>query len=365
MSNTLQARVATALASIRNARVDADIVSAGMIDALVVGDDGKVSFTFVLGREDPARLVRDARRAVQAVEGVTDVDIQVTEPSGPSAGGGQPAGTVPVSGPPQPEPMPDLGIVLAISSGKGGVGKSTVAANLAAALAHMGKRVGLMDADIYGPNIPRLFGVHDRPPVMAGRILPLESHGVKLISLGFLVDRDAPAIWRGPIVVKVISQFLNDVAWGELDYFVVDLPPGTGDAQLSLSQTVHVRGAIIVTTPQEMAVGDALRGAKMFERVGVPVLGIIENMSYFACPHCGEHTDIFLEGGGSRLAQELGVPLLGRIPLQAGLTNLADAGQPIVIAEPDSPAAQALVECANQVVEAAGGKSVSLPIVTG
>src|SRR5258706_255885 len=214
--------------------------------------------------------------------------------------------------------MPALGKVLAISSGKGGVGKSTVSANLAAALARDGHRVGLMDADIYGPNIPRMFGLSDKPEVQGGKIQPLEAHGVKLMSLGFIVERDAPAIWRGPIIMKIIGQFLRDVAWGELDYFLVDLPPGTGDAQLSLTQIVRLHGAIIVTTPQEMAVGDSLRGAKMFERVGISVVGIVENMSYFVCPHCHEHSEIFLAGGGSRLAAELGVPLLGQIPLQAG-----------------------------------------------
>jgi len=196
-----------------------------------------------------------------------------------------------------------------------------------------------MDADIYGPNIPRMMGVDQKPEVQAGKIHPLEAHGVKLMSLGLIVERNAPAIWRGPIIMKVIGQFLRDVEWGQLDYFLVNLPPGTGDAQLSLAQVGHIRAAIIVTTPQEVAVGDSLRGAKMFERVGVPVIGIVENMSYFECPHCGERTEIFLAGGGIRLANELGVPLLGQVPLQAQMADLADAGQPIVAAEPNSPAA--------------------------
>jgi len=232
------------------------------------------------------------------------------------------------------------------------VGKSTVSANLAAALAAQGFRVGLMDGDIYGPNIPRMMGVFDKPPVTAGKIQPLEGHGVKLMSLGFIVDRDAPAIWRGPIIMKVIQQFLNDVAWGELDYFLVDLPPGTGDAQLSLTQSIHLHGAVIVTTPQEVAVGDSLRGAKMFERVGVRVLGVIENMSFYVCPHCGEKSELFLSGGGERLAAELGVPLLGQIPLQARLPQHADAGRPIVVADPESPAAKALFDVARRVAAA-------------
>jgi ATP-binding protein involved in chromosome partitioning len=252
--------------------------------------------------------------------------------------------------------------VLAISSGKGGVGKSTVSANLAAALALEGHRVGLMDADIYGPNIPRMFGVDTKPEVQGGKIQALEAHGVKLMSLGFIVERDAPAIWRGPIIMKIIGQFLRDVAWGELDYFLVDLPPGTGDAQLSLTQIVRLHGALIVTTPQEMAVGDSLRGAKMFERVGVKVVGVVENMSYFVCPHCNTRSEVFLAGGGTRLAAELHVPLLGQVPLQAGMAELADRGTPIVLGEPESPAAAALRSLARTVIERVAGLAPALPL---
>jgi ATP-binding protein involved in chromosome partitioning len=240
-----------------------------------------------------------------------------------------------------------------------------VAANVAVELARRGSQVGLMDADIYGPNIPRMFGLDDKPPVRGNRIIPLERYGVKVMSLGLLVERDAPAIWRGPIITKIIQQFLRDVEWGKLDYLIVDLPPGTGDAQLSLAQAVPLRGGVIVTTPQEVAVGDALRGAKMFERVNVPVLGIVENMSYFTCPHCGERTEIFLRGGGQRLSDELGLPLLGKIPLQSGVADLADAGKPVTVAQPDSPAAQAIVEIVDRLVDVVGTRSVSLPILTG
>jgi len=251
--------------------------------------------------------------------------------------------------PQQPVHYANLGRVIAISSGKGGVGKSTVASNVAVALAKSGARVGLMDADIYGPNIPRMMGVNAPPAVLNEKIVPLEAHGVKIISLGFLIERDQPAIWRGPIVMKIVNQFLRDVAWGQLDYFIVDMPPGTGDAQLSLVQATHVAGAVIVTTPQEVAVGDALRGAKMFQRVNVPVLGIVENMSWFECPHCGKPSSLFGSGGGERLANELGLPLLGQIPLHPRVMEGADRGEPIVVADPESAAARALFAVAERV----------------
>jgi ATP-binding protein involved in chromosome partitioning len=355
-ASTLAQRVHTALAALQNPRTGQDVMTAGMVRDLVVDDAGAVSFTFTLTREDPATLAREARRAVQAVAGVTGVRVNVTDPSATPrtpARGAAPGGPGPsVPPPPTPVAMPHLGKALAVSSGKGGVGKSTVSANLAVALARAGHRVGLMDADIYGPNIPRMLGVDQKPEVVGGKIQPLESHGVKLMSLGFIVEREAPAIWRGPIIMKIIQQFVRDVAWGELDYFIVDLPPGTGDAQLSLVQTIHLHGAVIVTTPQEVAVGDSLRGAKMFEKVGVRVLGIVENMSYYICPHCGDRSELFLSGGGERLAGELGIPLLGQIPLQARVPQLADAGQPVVAAEPGSPAAEALVAIAARVAEA-------------
>src|SRR6059058_1532433 len=356
-SDTLQARVERALSQVKNPRSGNDILSAGMVKDLVVAGDGMVTFTFLLGRDDPGSLAREVRKAVQGVQGVTGVRVNVTDASSAAEGAAprQPAprpGPGGVPPPPTPVELPHLGTVLAISSGKGGVGKSTVSANLAVALARAGHRVGLMDADIYGPNIPRMMGVDQKPEVRSGKIQPLEAHGVKLMSLALIVERDSPAIWRGPIIMKVIGQFVKDVDWGELDYFLVDLPPGTGDAQLSLAQTVHIRAAIIVTTPQEVAVGDSLRGAKMFERVGVPVLGVVENMSYFVCPHCGERTEIFLAGGGMRLADELGVPLLGQVPLQAQLAGLADTGRPIIAADPGSPAGQALDAVARRVNDA-------------
>ena len=354
----LIAQVTAALRAVMNPKRGTDIVTADMVKDVVADQGGGISFTFLLSREDPGSLAREARKAAQGVPGVSAVRVNIVDPT--ADGGKRPAGAARPGGgaqpgvppPPTPQELPGLGRVLAISSGKGGVGKSTVSANLAAALAAAGFRVGLMDADVYGPNIPRMFGVEGKPEVVQGKIQPLEAHGVKLMSLGFIVERDAPAIWRGPIIMKIIGQFLKDVQWGELDYFLVDLPPGTGDAQLSLAQTVTIHAALIVTTPQEMAVGDSLRGAKMFERVGIRVLGIVENMSYYVCPHCGERSEVFLAGGGGRLAAELGLPLLGQVPLQAGMPDLADSGKPIVVAEPNSPAGTALTAIASRVAEA-------------
>jgi len=370
LAESLQARVTAALAGIQNPRLDNDLLSAGMIRDLNVTDDGRVSFTFLLAPEDPATLVRMARSTIAGIDGVRkdEIKISVKNPAGAArATHGPPAPEGAAGVPPAPQPIdqPNLGKIIAISSGKGGVGKSTVAANLAVALAQSGLQVGVMDADIYGPNIPRMFGIFDRPPVFGGKIQPLQAHGVKLMSLGFLVERDAPAIWRGPIIMKIVNQFLRDVEWGRLDYFIVDLPPGTGDAQLSLVQATHVSGALIVTTPQEMAVGDALRGAKMFERVGVPVLGVVENMSGFTDPETGRRFELFSSGGGQRLAEEIAAPLLGSVPLQPQLAVLADQGQPILIAQPDSPAAVSLRAVAEILQQKTAGRSMALPILRG
>ncbi|HSE26867.1 MAG TPA: Mrp/NBP35 family ATP-binding protein [Gemmatimonadales bacterium] len=369
MTDTLHSRVLAALRGVTHP-ARGDVLTAGLVRDLAVTDAGEVSFTFLLGREDPATLVRQVRKAVEAVPGVEPpARIQVTDPAGPApATHGPPSAApapAPAPGPAAAMELPHLGRIIAVSSGKGGVGKSTVAVNLAVALAEAGHRVGMMDADVYGPNVPRMMGVFERPMREGNQIVPLEAYGVKLMSLGFLLERDAPVIWRGPIIMKVIHQFLHDVAWGELDYLIVDMPPGTGDAQLSLAQATKVSAAVIVTTPQVVAIGDALRGAKMFEKVGVPVAGVVENMSGFSCPHCGEHSDIFLAGGGQRLAEELGVPLLGKIPLQPGLPDDADLGRPIVLAQPASPAATALRDVAQRVVEEVAGLDVSLPTVSG
>ena len=380
MTRNLQERVTDALSRIRNNRLGANVLEAEMIRDIATTTDGRVRLSLFLTPDDDATVVREVRQTLQQVPGVTDVRVDVKDASqankpaarvgapsrtsapsasGPPAPKSAASRTLPVMGQepqsqraavPAPTPVayPNLGNIVAISSGKGGVGKSTVASNLAIALAKQGARVGLMDADIYGPNIPRMMGVNSAPPVENEKIIPLQAHGVKIMSLGFMIERDQPAIWRGPIIMKIITQFLRDVQWGELDYFLVDMPPGTGDAQLSLVQATMVHGAIIVTTPQEVASGDALRGAKMFERVAVPVLGIVENMSYFICPNCEAKHRIFGAGGGKRLADELNVPLLGEIPFFPGVLSGADRGEPIVVSEPETPAAQALFELAGR-----------------
>ncbi|GAC1516016.1 MAG: hypothetical protein NVS1B4_08950 [Gemmatimonadaceae bacterium] len=390
MTETFQAQIDTALRSVPNPRLGTDVVAGEMVRDIATTVAGKVRLTLILEPEDDATIARDVRVALERIAGTGNVRVDIADASmrprasgAASVSGGaraamdqiaenyqstvtrkQKARALPVmdttpstaqrSTPPAPTPkvFPSLGKILAVSSGKGGVGKSTVATNLAVALARSGARVALMDADIYGPNIPRMMGVNSPPPVVDGKIIPLEAHGVKFISLGVLIERDQPAIWRGPIVMKIITQFLTDVNWGEIDYFLVDMPPGTGDAQLSLVQAAQIGGAVIVTTPQDVAVGDALRGAKMFQRVGVPVLGIIENMSWFECPHCGKPTPLFGTGGGRRLADELALPLLGEIPLYAAVLTGGDAGAPIVIGEPRSAAARALVAIADLVKNA-------------
>ena len=246
--------------------------------------------------------------------------------------------------------IPTVKHTIAISSGKGGVGKSTVAVNLACALVKQGARVGLMDADMYGPNVPMMMGVHKQPEQQDGKLLPAESHGVKLISMGFFVPEETPLTWRGPMIHTAIQQFFRDVLWGDLDYLLVDLPPGTGDAQLSISQLVPLSGAVIVTTPQEVALHDSRKGLVMFQKVNVPILGIIENMSYYVCGKCGERTEIFSYGGGERAAKKLGIPFLGRIPIDPAIRVGGDSGMPIVVADPNSPQAKAFTAIASAMV---------------
>jgi ATP-binding protein involved in chromosome partitioning len=362
MSTTLQERVAKTLSQIRNTRTGADVYSTQQVRDIGVTPDGRVHLTLLLTKDDDPALARTVRQEIEKIDGVLDVQLEVKPvklPDAPKPGRAPlpvmdtaPAAPARPSAP-TPKKYPNLGKIIAVSSGKGGVGKSTVAVNLAVSLARSGARVGLMDADIYGPNIPRMMGVSGQPPVINEKIVPLEAHGVKIISLGMMIEPDQPAIWRGPIVMKIINQFLGDVAWGQLDYLFVDMPPGTGDAQLSLVQATPVDGALIVTTPQEVSVGDALRGVKMFQRVGVPVLGIIENMSWFECPHCGKPSALFGTGGGERLAKAVELPLLGQVPLYPRVMEGGDTGAPIVTSDPASSAAKALEKIASQVAAAA------------
>ncbi len=359
---TLQEKISSALSAVKNPRTGADVLAAEMVRDIATTVDGKVRLTLMLGAADDATLVRDVRQSIEAIPGVVDVRVDVRDPAQANPAPTPARRSLPVmdaaptakATPKVPEPVlyPNLGRIIAISSGKGGVGKSTVAVNLAIALAKQGKRVGIMDADIYGPNLPLMLGVDAAPPVRDDKIIPLEAHGIKVISIGFLIERDQPAIWRGPIVMKIITQFLRDVAWGQLDYFLVDMPPGTGDAQLSLVQATQVHAAVIVTTPQQVSVGDALRGVKMFERTAVPVLGIVENMSYFENPETGKPIAVFGTGGGARLAEECGLPLLGQVPLDPRIQEGGDSGRPIVVAEPASKAAKEMEKIATRVMEA-------------
>jgi ATP-binding protein involved in chromosome partitioning len=254
----------------------------------------------------------------------------------------------------RPNLIPGVKHVIAVSSGKGGVGKSTVSVNLAVAMGLHGAKVGLLDADIYGPNIPMMMGVEKTPEQQEGKISPAESHGIKLISMGFFVPEDQAVVWRGPMVHTAIQQLFRDVLWGELDYLLIDLPPGTGDAQLTLSQLVPLAGAITVTTPQEVALHDVRKGMMMFQKVNVPLLGIVENMSYFVCGHCGERTEIFAHGGGERAAEKLGVPFLGRVPIDPAIREGGDTGRPLVIAHPESPQAKAFRDIAAKIMAQLG-----------
>jgi ATP-binding protein involved in chromosome partitioning len=322
------------------------LVALNMIRNVAI-EAGNVSFTLVL--TTPAcplkeLIVDDCKRAVKTLDGVTDVQVEVT------------AETPTQAAIPDRQGIDGVKNILAISSGKGGVGKSSVAVNVAVALAQTGAKVGLLDADIYGPNGPKMLGLGDaKVMVQAGAdgkevLEPAFNHGVKLVSMAFLIDRDQPVIWRGPMLNGVIRQFLYQVSWGDLDYLIVDMPPGTGDAQLTLAQAVPMAGVAIVTTPQEVALLDSRKGLKMFEQLGVPVLGIIENMSYFIPPDLPDRKyDIFGSGGGERTANELGVDLLGCVPLEIPLREGGDNGVPIVVSQPDSASAQALKKIAGQI----------------
>ncbi|MCI0432616.1 MAG: Mrp/NBP35 family ATP-binding protein [Gemmatimonadetes bacterium] len=351
-------RVRTALGGVTDPRSGADVIASGHVQEIEVGDDGRVSFQFRLGPDDPGTLVREARGAVESIEGVSKVKIDVRLPTAASErprGRGLKPGSVPA---PTPDPrlVESIAHIVAVSSGKGGVGKSTVAVNLAASLARAGQRTGLLDADVYGPDVPIMFGETRRPKVTGAKgqekIVPLESHGVRLMSLGFLLEEEQPAIMRGPLVSGILRQFLEQVEWGTLDFLVVDMPPGTGDAQLSLVQTVNVDGAVLVTTPQAVSTGDVRRAVRMFERVNTRVLGVVENMAGLTCPHCGHEVDVFGREGGRRLAESVNVPFLGSVPLDPQVRVAGDEGVPTALAAADSPAGIAFAAIAAAVTAA-------------
>ncbi len=359
MSEDLRRSVMAALTTVKHPGSGGDLITAGVVQQLEVDDAGGVRFQFQLGSEDSSELLKAARSAVESLDGVSNVKINVQLPQMAASGGGGGASLKPGSVP-APTPKPGLlaGVsrVIAVSSGKGGVGKSMVAANLAAAFAQAGHAVGLVDADIYGPNIPLMFGVSRRPSVTGAKgqemIEPIEAHGVRLMSLGFLLEEDQPAIMRGPLISGILKQFLEQVDWGAIDTLIVDMPPGTGDAQLSLVQTIDLDGAVMVTTPQQVATGDVRRGIKMFERVNTRVLGIVENMSGFICPGCNEVHDVFGRGGGEALAHEMGVPFLGRVPLDPSVAQAGDDGAPTVVSAPESVVAEALGSVMREIEEA-------------
>jgi ATP-binding protein involved in chromosome partitioning len=301
-------------------------------------------------REMRQTLTARAREALEAIPGVDDINLEVRSKVRASGAGRSDA-----------QPIKGVKNTIAVASGKGGVGKSTVAANLAVALAQAGAKVGLLDTDVYGPSAPLMMGVNDRPLMRDNKIIPLEAHGVKVMSIGFIMDPDKALIWRGPLVAQLITQFLNDVHWGDLDYLVLDLPPGTGDVQLTLVQKIPISGAVIVTTPQEVALADAVKGLKMFNEVKTPVLGIVENMAGFVCPGCGEVHPIFGEGGGKRTAEENDVELLGQIPIEPSIMTGGDSGTPQVAGAPESETGQAFRHLATRVAVQLANQSIAKP----
>jgi ATP-binding protein involved in chromosome partitioning len=346
--------VLEALKVVRDPDLQRDIVSLKFIKNLRI-DGGRVAFTIEL--TTPACPVKDqmrdqARAAVLQVRGVDSVDVQMSARVREAVGSD---GTR--------QSIPGVKNVIAVGAGKGGVGKTTVAVNLAIALAKCGGRVGIIDADIYGPNVPIMLGMKTQLTTDGQKIVPAEKYGLQVISMGFLTGDDAPIIWRGPMLHGALQQFFREVAWKNLDYLVVDLPPGTGDVALSLSQTVPVAGAIVVTTPQQVSLADSRRAVAMYKKLNIPPLGIIENMSYFVCTHCQHESDIFGHGGGERMAAELGIPFVGRVPIYQPIREGSDSGVPLMIAEPESPAARAFMAAAERTAAQVSIASYSRPTI--
>ena len=373
MSEEIKNAVLERLSKVKGPDLEGDLVSLGLLSEIFVSD-GRVAFSITVPA-DRAQALEPLRQAaekvVREIPGVENAMVALTAEKAAGSSGPAPARPAPSkaqvgSVPPpmqaraqaqtQEEPVQKPGVpgvkrIIAVASGKGGVGKSTTTANLALALQANGLKVGVLDADIYGPSVPRLFRVTGRPEPVSGRILkPLEGYGVKVMSMGFMVEEDTPMIWRGPMVISALTQMLREVAWGDLDVLVVDMPPGTGDAQLTMAQQVPLAGAVIVSTPQDLALIDARKGLNMFRRVDVPVLGIIENMSYFLCPDCGGRHDIFGHGGARAEAEKLGVPFLGEVPLDMQIRETSDAGTPVVVSDPDGSHAKIYRDIAARVM---------------
>ena len=349
-----EALVLDALKVVTDPDLHRDIVTLGFIKNLHVDRD-QVAFTIEL--TTPACPVKDqmrdqARAAVMQVPGVSAVDVQMSARVREAVGADG-----------SRQSVPGVKNVIAVGAGKGGVGKTTVAVNLAVALSKCGGKVGLMDADIYGPNVPIMLGMKSQLTNDGQKIVPAEKYGLQVISMGFLTSDDAPIIWRGPMLHGALQQFFREVRWTNLDYLVVDLPPGTGDVSLSLSQTVPVAGAIIVTTPQQVSLADSRRAAAMYRKLNIPPLGIIENMSYFTCTNCGHESDIFGHGGGERMAADLGIPFVGRIPIYQPIREGSDAGVPLMISEPESPAARAFMAAAERTAAQVSIASYNRPTI--
>ncbi len=380
MTSVTREQVQERLRAVTGPDFESDVVSLGLVSDIFIAD-GKVFFSITVPAEradalEPMRLA--AEKAVKEIPGVTGALVTLTaEKKGGRTSDDAPPPPKPQSAPrpvavsgqgkhghaPQPRPaakpgIPGVGAIIAVASGKGGVGKSTTAVNLALGLAANGLKVGILDADIYGPSMPRLLGLSGRPETIEGRTLkPMENYGVKVMSMGFMVDEETPMIWRGPMVMSALTQMLREVAWGELDVLVVDMPPGTGDAQLTMAQQVPLAGAVIVSTPQDLALIDARKGLNMFHKVNVPLLGIVENMSYFIAPDTGARYDIFGNGGARKEAERLNVPFLGEVPLHMDVRAYSDAGTPITVKDPDSEHAKIYREIARKVWEnMKGGK---------
>jgi len=364
MASVTEAQIRDALRAIPAPGGNGDIVARGMVTGLVL-KDGNVGFSIEVDPREGAKLEplrQAAERAVEQLPGVISVTAVLTAHRGGGAAAPQPShghahhghahpqGAAQQRSAPGRTPVAGIQHIIAVASGKGGVGKSTTAVNLALALSGLGLKVGLLDADIYGPSIPRLLGISGKPDTTAEKKLnPMQKFGLKVMSMGFVVAEDTPMIWRGPMVMSAITQLLREVDWGQLDVLVCDLPPGTGDAQLTMAQSVPLSGAVIVSTPQDIALIDARKGLNMFRKVDVPVLGIVENMSYFTCPHCGGRSDIFAHGGARAEADKMQTPFLGEIPLDIQIRETSDAGTPIVAQQPDSPHSAAYRAVAEQV----------------